>query len=67
MPIGLLGGQSGGGGGGTGDETLVPHTDLRVGPLRMYIVRKLHNTGIRLYCLADATSRYIVDVYLLIN
>ena len=48
----------------TGDETLVPHTGLRASPLKMYIVRKPHNTGIKLYCLADAGTGYIVDVYL---
>ena len=52
------------GGAPTGDETLVPHTGLRVGPLKMFIVRKLHNTGIKLYCLADAGTGYIVVVYL---
>ena len=52
------------GGTATGDETLVPHTGLRAGPLKMYIVRKPHNTGIKLYCLADAGTGYIVDVYL---
>ena len=36
------------GGAATGDETLVPHTGLRAGPLKMYIVRKPHNTGIKL-------------------
>ena len=30
----------------------------------MYIVRKPHNTGIKLYCLADAGTRYNVHVYL---
>ena len=52
------------GGAATGDETLVPHTGLRAGPLKMYIVRKPHNTGIKLHCLADAGTGYIVDVYL---
>ena len=52
------------GGAATGDETLVPHTGLRAGPFKMYIVRKPHNTGIKLYCLADAGTGYIVDVYL---
>ena len=42
------------GGAATGDETLVLHTGLRAIPLKMYIVRKPHNTGIKLYCLADA-------------
>ena len=48
------------GGAATGDETLVPHTGLRAGPLKMYIVRKPHNTGINLY----SGTGYIVDVYL---
>ena len=52
------------GGAATGDETLVPHTGLRASPLKMYIVRKSHNTGIKLYCLADAGTGYILDVYL---
>ena len=34
------------------------------GPLKMYIVRKPHNTGIKRYCLADAGAGYIMDVYL---
>ena len=41
----------------------MPHTGLRAGPLKMYIVRKPHNTGIKLYSLADAGTGYIVDVY----
>ena len=49
---------------GQGDETLVPHTGLTAGPLKMYIVPKPHNTGIKLYCLADAGTGYIVVVYL---
>ena len=52
------------GGADTGDETLVPHTGLRAGPLKMYIVRKPQNTGIKLYCLAHAGTGNIVDVYL---
>ena len=52
------------GGAAMGDEALVPHTGLRAGPLKMYVVRKPHNTGIKLYCLADAGTGYIVDVYL---
>ena len=52
------------GGAATGDETLVAHTGLRVGPLKMNIVRKPHNTGIKLYCLADTGTGYIVDLYL---
>ena len=50
------------GGAAKGDETLVPHTGVRAGPLKMYIVRKPHNTGIKLYCLVDASTGYILDV-----
>ena len=46
------------GGAATGDDILVPHMGLRAGPLKIP-----HNTGIKLYCLADAMSGYIVDVY----
>ena len=34
---------------------MVPHKGIRAGPLRMFIARKPHSTGIKLYCLADAT------------
>ena len=47
-----------------GDESVVPHKGIRAGPLRMFIARKPHSTGIKLYCLADATSEYVVDVYM---
>ena len=30
----------------------------------IFIARKPHSTGIKLYCLADATSGYVVDMYL---
>ena len=43
---------------------MVPHKGIRGGPLRMFITRKPHSTGIRLCCLADATSGYVVDIYL---
>ena len=43
---------------------MVPHKGIRAGPLRMFIARKPHSTGIKLYCLADATSGYVVDTYL---
>ena len=46
------------------DEFVVPHKGIRAGPLRMFIARKPHSTGIKLYCLADATSGYVVDMYL---
>ena len=52
--------------GGTpcGDESMVPHKGIRAGPLRMFVTRKPHSTGIKLCCLADATSAYVVDMYL---
>ena len=43
---------------------MVPHKGIRAGPLRMFIARKPHSTGIKLYCLADASSGYVVDTYL---
>ena len=52
------------GGAASGDESVVPHKGIRAGPVRMFIARKLHSTGIKLYCLADATSGYVVDMYL---
>ena len=52
------------GGAACGDESVVPHKGIRAGPLRMFIVRKPPSTGIKLYCLADATSGYVVDMYL---
>ena len=44
------------GGAACGYESVVPHKGIRAGPLRMFIARKRHSTGIKLYCLADATS-----------
>ena len=52
------------GGAACGDESVVPHKGIRASPLRMFIARKPHSTGIKLYCLADATSGYVVDMYL---
>ena len=53
------------GGAACGDESVVPHKGIRAGPLRMFIARKPHSTkSSKLYCLADATSRYVVDMYL---
>ena len=51
------------GGAACGDESVVPHKGIRSGPLRTFIARKPHSTGIKLYCLADATSGYVVDIY----
>ena len=50
-----------------GDESGVPHKGIRAGPLRMFIARKPHSTGIKLYCLANATSGYVVDMYLYVG
>ena len=52
------------GGAACGDESMVPHKGICAAPLRMFIARKPHSTGIKLYCLADATSGYVVDMYL---
>ena len=52
------------GGAACGNESVVPHKCIRAGPLRMFIARKPHSTGIKLYCLADPTSGYVVDMYL---
>ena len=48
----------------TGDETIVPHKGKRAGYLRQFVPRKPHNTGLKLYCLADSVHSYTVDVYL---
>ena len=55
------------GGAACGDESVLPHTGIRAGALRMFIARKPHSTGIKLYCRADATSGYVVDMYLYMN
>ena len=47
-----------------GDESVVPHKGIRARPLRMFIAHKPHSTGIKLYRLADATSGYMVHMYL---
>ena len=55
------------GGAACGDECVMPHKGIRGGLLRMFIARKPHSTGIKLYCLADATSGYVVDMCLYMN
>ena len=45
-----------------GDEAIAPHKGK--GPMRMYIPRKPHATGIKLYVLADATAPYVLDMYI---
>ena len=52
------------GGGACGDESVVPHKRLLAGPLKMFIARKPHPPGIKLYCPADATRAHVVDMYL---
>ena len=38
---------------GPGDDSVVPHKGMLAGPLKIFIARKPHPTGIKLYCLAD--------------
>ena len=42
----------------------MPHKGICAGPLRMFTARKPLSTVIKLSCLADATSGYVVDTYL---
>jgi hypothetical protein len=48
---------------GAGDEQIVPHKGKRAGPIRQFVPRKPHNTGVKLYALCDSGSAYCVDVY----
>ena len=59
VPIGPQGGPLAGKA-GTRDTTLMPRTGLQVVTLKMYIVWKPHNTGIKLYCLADARQMLLL-------
>ena len=45
-----------------GDEAIAPHK--RKGPMRMFIPRKPHVTGVKLYVLADCTTSYVVDMHM---
>ena len=47
-----------------GDESICPHTGQYAGPLRQFIPRKPHSTGIKLYSLADGANAYVINVYL---
>ena len=47
----------------SGDETVVPHKGVRAGPLRQFIPRKPHSTGVKIYVLADAVEPYVTNVY----
>ena len=49
---------------GLRDESVVLHKGMLAGPLKMFFARKPHPTGIKLYCLADTTLGYVVDMYL---
>ena len=51
----------------SGDETVVPHKGVRAGPLRQFIPRKPHSTGVKLYVLADAVEPYVTNVYLYVG
>ena len=45
-----------------GDETMVPHKGKRAGPLRQFIPRKPHSTGVKLHMLADAVHPFVTDI-----
>ena len=47
-----------------GDEAIVPHKGKKVGPMRQFIPRKPHSTGINLYVLGDAVYPFVTNVYL---
>lgn len=47
-----------------GDEMLVPFKGHSAGPIRQYIPRKPHNTGIKLYALVDSMNIFCIDLYL---
>jgi hypothetical protein len=47
-----------------GDETLVPHKGQYAKDIRQHIPRKPKPTGIKLFALADAVTRYVFDLYL---
>ena len=51
----------------SGDETVVPHRKVRAGPLRQFIPRRPHLTGVKLYVLADAVEPYVTNVYLYVG
>ena len=51
----------------SGDEIVVPHKGIRAGPLRQFIPRKPHSTGVKLYVLAYAVEPYVTNVYLYVG
>ena len=48
----------------SGDEIILPHKGKRSGPLRQFVPRKPHSTGLKLHVLADACRLYVTGVYL---
>ena len=46
------------------DESIVPHKGKRAGPMRMFIPRKPHSTGINLFVLADSVHPFVADIFL---
>ena len=46
------------------DESIVPHKGKRAGPMRQFIPRKPHSTGIKLYVLGDSVHPFITDIFL---
>ena len=47
-----------------GDEAIVPGKGKKAGPLRHFIPRRPHSTGIKLYVLGDAAYPFVTNVYL---
>ena len=51
----------------SGDETVVPHKGIRARPLRQFILRKPHSTGVKLYVLVDVVEPYVTNIYLYVG
>ena len=47
-----------------GDESIVPHKGKRAGPIRMFIPRKSHSTGIKRFVLSDSVHPFVTDIIL---
>jgi hypothetical protein len=48
----------------SGDETIVPHRGRKSVAIRVYVPRKPHPTGIKLFLVADAEGWYTYDILL---
>ena len=47
-----------------GDESIVPHKGNRADPMRMFIRRKPHSTGIKFFVLGDSVHPFVTDIFL---